>query len=389
MKGHALALALALLSGCHRRGRHRAPGPSDPRLRLATACEDPRYVMAPPRATRFLGPLPAVDRPALAGSAGRVLVAAAHAAGAVAWVEGEAQPAALEPGPVLGDLAAVGLPAGAQARFVVAWTRAPGTELRWLDARGAVRAQVTLPRERAPSMAYTSGALAVATLVGGEDLPTVRLRLFDARGRAVRDAVALGPAGVGRAVAVTAAGARFALVWSGTVLRPGLLRFATVDLGGGASAVTDVLEERGAVGRVALAYGGGRVALVWTDTRSGVPEVYSTAVDLEGRCPPGVQQLSVRAELGARPSVVWDGGAFGAAWSEPLGPDRWRSYVALLDTGGLRIGTQVRLWEPDEAVSLKTPSLVFTGRGYALASARGDGAVELRHTGPRLCDQRP
>jgi hypothetical protein len=261
--------------------------------------------------------------------------------------------------------------------------------LRWLDARGAVLARRDFPAERAVTLAPFSGTVAAVTLAGNPDVPSLRVRLLAASGRVLVDRVELGERGVGRAVALASAGSRVALAWSGTVLRPGLLRFATVDLAGRASAVTEVLEVRGTLGQLAAAQGRGRVALVWTDDHTGTPEVYSTSVDLQGRAPPGVQQLSVRAELASRPSVVWDGGAFGVAWSEPLGPSHRRAYVALLDLGGLRMGTQVRLWEPDDAVDLRDPSLAFTGRGYALASARGDGALELRHTGPRLCDQRP
>jgi len=105
-------------------------------------------------------------------------------------------------------------------------------------------------------------------------------------------------------------------------------------------------------------------------------------VDVPGFEP---QQLSARF-ASDRTAIVWDGGAFAAAWSEPVHAGNPRAYFALIDRDGRRVGSAMRVLTRDD-VGLTRVALAFAGSDFLLAAVRGDGTAELRAGGPRGCDE--
>jgi hypothetical protein len=97
------------------------------------------------------------------------------------------------------------------------------------------------------------------------------------------------------------------------------------------------------------------------------------------------QQLSARF-ADDRAAIVWDGGAFAAAWSEPVHAGNPRAYFAFIDRNGRRVGSAMRVLTRDD-VGLTRVALAFAGSDYLLAAVRGDGTAELRASGPRGCDE--
>lgn len=83
---------------------------------------------------------------------------------------------------------------------------------------------------------------------------------------------------------------------------------------------------------------------------------------------------------------MWDGGAFAAAWSEPVHAGNPRAYFAFIDRDGRRVGSAMRVLTRDD-VGLTRVALAFAGSDYLLAAIRGDGTAELRASGPRGCDE--
>lgn len=98
------------------------------------------------------------------------------------------------------------------------------------------------------------------------------------------------------------------------------------------------------------------------------------------------QQLTARFDPREPAAIAWDGGAFGAAWTEPVHGARPRGYFALIDREGRRVGSAMRVRVQDE-VGLRSARLAWTGADYLFAALRDDGAVELRSSGPRGCDE--
>ena len=128
------------------------------------------------------------------------------------------------------------------------------------------------------------------------------------------------------------------------------------------------------------ARGGRRVATLRV-ARAGAGDA-ALFVDVRGFEP---QQLSARfAE--DRTAIVWDGGAFAAAWSEPVHAGNPRAYFAFIDRDGRRVGSAMRVLTRDD-VGLTRVAMAFAGSDYLLAAVRGDGTAELRASGPRGCDE--
>lgn len=134
-----------------------------------------------------------------------------------------------------------------------------------------------------------------------------------------------------------------------------------------------------------VARGGGRVATLRVEDRGGGDVLVATVTTHGGRAFEP-QQLSVRSSRDDAPSVVWDGGAFVAAWSEPIHGARPRAYLGLIDRDGRRLGSAMRALTED-SVGLTHARVAFAGPDLLFAALRDDGGVELRESGPRGCDE--
>ncbi|MEZ4390205.1 MAG: hypothetical protein R3A48_03840 [Polyangiales bacterium] len=132
------------------------------------------------------------------------------------------------------------------------------------------------------------------------------------------------------------------------------------------------------------ARGGGRVAVLDARGPAGARNLFALVRSRAGAFEP--QQLTANFDDATSRAVVWDGGAFGAAWSEPVHGAAPRGYFALIDRDGRRVGSAMRVRVADE-VGLSRVRLAWAGTDYLLAALRSDGAVELRESGPRGCDE--
>lgn len=134
-----------------------------------------------------------------------------------------------------------------------------------------------------------------------------------------------------------------------------------------------------------VARGGGRVAALRVEDLGG-GDVLVATVSVPGGRRFEPQQLSVRSSRDEAPSVVWDGGAFVAAWSEPIHGAKPRAYLGLIDREGRRMGSAMRALT-DDTVGLTRARVAFAGPDLLFAALRDDGGVELRESGPRGCDE--
>ncbi|MFO0624025.1 MAG: hypothetical protein U0325_00290 [Polyangiales bacterium] len=137
-------------------------------------------------------------------------------------------------------------------------------------------------------------------------------------------------------------------------------------------------------GHPVLARGGGRVAALRVARAGAADATLFVDVRAGGRRFEA-QQLSARF-ADDRAAIVWDGGAFAAAWSEPVHAGNPRAYFAFIDREGRRVGSAMRVLTRDD-VGLTRVALAFAGSDYLLAGLRGDGTAELRASGPRGCDE--
>lgn len=137
-------------------------------------------------------------------------------------------------------------------------------------------------------------------------------------------------------------------------------------------------------GDTQTARGAGRVATLRIEDRGG-PALVAAVRARSGRAFEP-QQLAVRSNPDERASIVWDGGAFVAAWSEPIHGARPRAYLALLDRDGRRMGSAMRVMV-DASVGLGAARVAAAGPDLLIAALRDDGGVELRESGPRGCDE--
>lgn len=380
-----VALAGLAAGACRRRGGA-ARREKDPRVEFATGCVDSRYVTAP-----------AMTVPAEGGGEVRALATAVVGAqrfvgwatdeGASVWREGAATSVRVTPALVPGAFAL----AGTGQRVLVAWAEAGAGRLQVasLDAEGRAEAwpPVTTGAREIALAGRRDGAL-VVWREGDGGGASVRARALDARGRAVGAAVNVA-AGAVDAPAVTWTGARYAVAWRERAGDAGLVRARALSADGAAQGEAFVAVRTDAeVGPPAIAWGGGRLAVAWSDRRNGDLGLQVTTVDFAGRARAEPQKLSVRFAPGARASLAWDGGAFGAAWWEPVGGGAPRAFFALVDRTGRRIGTGMTV-ETDADAALTLTALAWERPAYVLATVRAGAGVELRRTGPQGCDMPP
>ena len=385
MRARATLVAVALIAaaqGC-RRHRGAARRVRDPRAEYATGCVDPRYVTAPS----------AIVATVTDGEVFEVATATIGALRMLAWSTQGGVSVAREgssPVRVTGPTRREGFALAATAqRFVLAWLDgASSLQLASMDASGAAEAWPRVARDaRQPVLAASRNGALLAWTEGGADRATMRAQPLDARGRAVGEPVVIATGAVD-GLALAATGMRYVAAWRAggssimarTVSSDGLAM-------GAAFVVVPAVGEL-TVGSPAVAWGDARLAVAWSDRRNGDLSLQVTTVDLTGRRVADPQRLSARFEAGARASLAWDGAAFGVTWWEPVGGGAPRSFFALLDRTGRRIGTGMRLLADDEAAALTLPVVDWERPQYVLAVARG-AEVELRRTGPRGCDLPP
>jgi len=377
----ALALALlALAPACRRRGHARRA--RDPRQEFATGCVDARYVSAP-----------AVPAPALGAEAPRVVTTARLAGkryvawatdeGAVLWREGAVNSTRVTP-PIPG--AAFAMDATA-TRLLLLWvSRDREALLAAFDDGLAARAFPPWGRgvTEVALAATSDGALAV-----WRDPRGIVARPIGPRGEPGGAAEVIATGAVD-APTVAWTGGSWAVVWRAVEGGAGFVRMRTIGRDGvPRGPAVDVVRTDAAIGPPSACWGAGRLAVTWSDARNGDRGLQSAAVDRAGRPAAEPQRLSVRFAEGARASLAWDGAAFGVAWWEPVGGGAPRSYFALLDRTGRRIGTGMRVLADDDAAALTLPALAWERPQYVLAVVRAGREVELRRTGPRGCDLPP
>lgn len=380
MRGAAVALALlALAPACRRRGHARRA--RDPRQEFATGCVDPRYVSAPAVPAPVVGAAPprVVTTARLAG---KRYVAWATDEGAVLWREGAAASTRVTP-PVPDAAFAMGATA---TRLLLLWvSRDREALLAAFDEGLAARAYPPWGRGVAEvALAATSdGALAV-----WRDPRGIVARPVGPRGEpgGAPEVIA---AGAVDAPAVAWTGGSWAVVWRAVENGAGFVRMRTIGRDGVPTGpAVEVVRSDAAIGPPSACWGAGRLAVTWSDARNGDRGLQSVAVDRAGRPAAEPQRLSVRFAEGARASLAWDGAAFGVTWWEPVGGGAPRSFFALLDRSGRRIGTGMRVLADDESAALTLPVVDWERPQYVIAVARG-AEVELRRTGPRGCDLPP
>ncbi len=375
----SLVIALAL-AGCH---RHRGGGPRrarDPRAQYATGCVDPRYVSAPSGDVAV-----STD-----GDVTGVATAALRAQRAVAFSNSAGVTLAREvaaPVRVTGPIAPGGFALAATSeRFLLTSidARTSALQLAAIAADGAAEAWPPFSRAAA-SLALAAGrdSAYVTWTEGAGGHATLRGVALDARGRPRAEPTTLA-AGAVDAPAVTFTGLRYVVAWrSGGAAIEG----RAVSREGVAEAPFTLVASPG-IGPPAIAWGGDRLAVAWSDRRNGDLGLQITARALAGPSQGEPQRLSVRFERDARASIVWDGAAFGVAWWEPVGGGSPRSYMALVDRAGRRIGTSMRLVANDDA-ALTLPAIGWERPDYFFAAVRGSTTVEARRAGPRGCDMPP
>lgn len=376
--------ALSLTEGCHRRRRGGGRRVEhDPRKRYATGCVDPRYVYAPPTPVPNGGGT-APRSPVTVHAGTQYIHAWAAAEGVFAWREGTAEPYHIATQSPEGGVAG----AAAGDRAVFAWKDGSSALLSvvTLDAEGAAAWAPTLGSGRNPALAASRTVIALAVEEGDGDEARVVLRLHSREGRALANPVSVAPREVAHDPAVAWTGARFVVAWRTGTDAAGAIRMATVSPEGERmTEPVDVARPRTPVGAPSIAWGGGRVGVTWADRAEGDPALHSTALDLTGRRLGEPQRLSARYRMDSRASLVWDGAAFGVVWWEPVGGGLPRAYGALVGRDGRRIDTEMRWWVEGE-VALREPSVVWDAPNYVMLALRGADGIELRRTGPRLCD---
>ncbi len=381
MKRLALALALlALAPACRRRGHARRA--RDPRQEFATGCVDPRYVNAPavPAPNTVTGAPRAV---ATARLGAQRYVAWATDEGAVLWREGSVTTTRVTP-PV--PNAAFAMDATA-TRLLLLWVSLDHEVLAAaFDAGAAARAFPPWGRgvTEVALAATPEGALAVWREPRG-----LVARPLGPRGEpgGAPEVIASGAVD---APAVAWTGRDYAVVWRAVEGGAGMVRMRTIDRNGQPTGpARDVVRSDVAIGPPSACWGGGRLAVTWSDARNGDRGLQSVAVDRAGRPAAEAQRLSVRFAEGARASLAWDGAAFGVTWWEPVGGGVPRSFFALLDRTGRRIGTGMRVLADDDAAALTIPVVAWERPQFVIAVARAGREVEVRRTGPRGCDLPP
>lgn len=380
MRSLALALALLALAPACRRHR-RGARTRDPRREFATACPDPRYVNAPavPAPSAGGGEVRSV---ATARLAGRRHVVWVTDEGAALWREGSPVATRVTP-PIPGGSFAMDATA---ERLVMAW---PSLERQVLvaafDASGAARA---FPPWAGGVAEVALAAAPDGALVAWRDARGVMARPLGPRGEPLGAPALVAPPPAD-APAVAWAGGAWAVVWRAVEGGAGFVRMRTIGRDGAPRGpAVDAVRTDAGVGPPSARWGGGRLALAWSDARNGDRGLQSAAVGRDGRPLAEPQRLSVRFAEGARASIAWDGAAFGVAWWEPVGGGAPRSFFALLDRSGRRIGTGMRLLADDDAAPLIAPAVDWERPQYVIAAARGR-EVEVRRTGPLGCDLPP
>lgn len=368
---------LACTLGC-RRGR-RAPWPRDPRLEFATACPDPRYVNAPAVSIPTVG-AGEVRSVATTRFSGRRYVAWVTDDGAALWREGASVATRVTP-PIPGGAFAMDATA---TRLLLAWASREGQVLvAAIDPSGATRA---FPPWGSGVTELALAARPDGAVVVWRDAQGLMVRLLDPDGTPSGPPTFLASSPAD-APSVTWSAGCWTAVWRVVAGGLGILRMRTIGRDGALHGqAVDAVRTDGSLGPPSVRWGGGRLALAWSDARNGDRGLQCTTVDRAGHTQSEPQRLSIRFAEGARASIAWDGAAFGVTWWEPVQGGVPRSFFALVDRTGRRIGTGMRVLSDD--VPLTTPVVDWERPQYVLVVARGR-EVELRRTGPLGCDFPP
>ncbi len=388
-----VAVLLVALPGCRAwRRRHRGAGRAtvvqrDPRAVVATACYDARYVTGPRVAMPF-GQVARTGVPSAALFGGRL---------AVGWNDPRGVMLALEGGRSVvtvaaGVAASRVLIAADEAGVTVLWQlpHEAGFAVAMLDPALAVVGRWVSPEPWWGATLARSGDVTLVAGVGSMTtaVPMVFAQLLDARGRELGPRRPFGGPRGGESPAVCALRDGWSLGWLSRNDGPMAVRLARLGARGERWGDEVVIDRPGTELRgLAIGCSPTRVALAWADRRSGDWGLQITTATLRGQPSGWVQRLSARLDPERAPwaSIAWDGGAFGVAWWEPVSGGSDRAFAALVDPDGHRLGSGMRVAMEDET-GLRHPTLLWSAMDYRLCLAREDGGIELRRTGPRLCD---
>lgn len=366
----------------HRDG-HRARSETeqvDPRRLIATACADSRYVYGE-RIAVAQGNLGQVHSP-------RVITAVGHVV--VAWTTGEALRVAIENRVDQTVIAAPGVTGG----FAIATVQS-AVFLAWRDNGGGHVAEVTLDgvvSHRAelgviasePSVTVADRKVFIAASVS-EHLSMWR---FEPRTHGVERLRTTVEERVLEPSVTTVRQGGLLVAWRNGDAHGEVRAMIVSQAGTMIAGPRTVASPATAVRNVAVMWGNETGLIAWSDARSGAMGLHVAAVDRRVNTVLSPTRLSIRWPDDGAVSLGWDGGAFAAAWWEPVGGAKPRAYFALIDPQGRRIGSAMRLWTRD-TVGLRDVSLAWTSPHYLLATAPDSGGIELRATGPRGCDEPP
>jgi hypothetical protein len=126
-----------------------------------------------------------------------------------------------------------------------------------------------------------------------------------------------------------------------------------------------------------LVWTGTEYGVTWRDSRDGNTEIYFARLDSSGNQIGSDERVTNDDESSVRPDLVWTGTEYGVAWHDnrDLGGGQYEIYFARLDSGGKKIGSDVRVTE--NANSDDFASLAWTGSEYGIVFESFRGANEL------------
>ncbi len=127
-----------------------------------------------------------------------------------------------------------------------------------------------------------------------------------------------------------------------------------------------------------IAWTGSEYGVAWMDFRDGNFEIYFTRVSARGEEIGDDVRLTNAPDDSSWPSLVWNGGEYGVAWSDRRG-GRYETYFARISAEGAIIGSEFRVSAAPPGTDDFNPSAVWTGSEYGIAwdSTRDPGDTEV------------
>jgi hypothetical protein len=159
-------------------------------------------------------------------------------------------------------------------------------------------------------------------------------------------------------------GREYGIVWYDERAGARQVYFARLDAGGNKIGSDTPVGDPGTVatGTQAIAWDGSTFGIAWNDSRSGNPEIYFARISATGTKVGTDIRVTSDSASSYRPTLVWNGTAFGVAWFDDR-DGSFAAYFALLDRDGQKLAGDLRVPDPgthftDTVVS---PILAWTG----------------------------